>query len=45
MALADGALGGLADRGEGLRDQIVERGSGFDACAEIVGAGLKLGIR
>ena len=39
MALADGALGGFAYRGESLRNQIFERSSVLDARAEVVGAG------
>ena len=39
MALADGALGGLADGGEGFRDQILERGALFHPRAERFGAG------
>ena len=44
MALADGALGGLADRGEGLGDQILDRGAVFHPRAEGVGAGAQLVI-
>ena len=38
MALTDGALGGFAHGGEGLGDQIVERGAGADPGAEVLGA-------
>ncbi len=39
MALAQGALGRLADGGERFRDQIIERRAGLDAGAELLGAG------
>ena len=39
MALAQGALGRLADGGERFRDQIIERRAGLDAGAESLGAG------
>ena len=39
MALAEGALGRLAHRGEGLGDQIIERGACLDTGAERLGAG------
>ena len=39
MALAEGALGRLAHGGEGFGDQIVERGAGAHAGAEVLGAG------
>ncbi len=39
MALAEGALGRLAHSGEGFGDQIVERGAGAHAGAEVLGAG------
>jgi hypothetical protein len=42
MALAERALGGLAHRGEGLWDQIVELGPGLHAGAEGFGAGAQL---
>ena len=42
MALADGALGGLADGGEGFGDQILDRGAVFHPCAEGLGAGAQL---
>ena len=42
MALADGALGGLADSGEGFRDQILDWRAFFHPCAEGLGAGAQL---
>jgi hypothetical protein len=39
MALADGAFGGLSDRGEGLRDQLLERRPFLHPGAERLGAG------
>ncbi len=38
MALANGALGGFADSGEGLGDQIIEIGAVLQAFAESFGA-------
>ena len=42
MALANGALGGLAHGGEGFRDQIVERGAFAHSGAERLGAGAQI---
>ena len=42
MALAEGALGRLADGGEGRDEQVVDVGAGGDLGAELVGAGAQL---
>ena len=42
MALAERALGRLADGGEGRHEQVVERRAGGDLGAELVGAGAQL---
>ena len=44
MALAQGALGRLAHGGERFRDQIIERGAGLHASAEVLGAGAQLRV-
>jgi hypothetical protein len=42
MALAEHALGGLAHRGEGRDQQVVEALAGGELGAELVGAGAQL---
>ena len=45
MALAERALGRLANGGEGGDEQVVEGGAGGELLAEVVGAGGKVGVR